>query len=49
MGHGPQNLAMLRHMVINATQKEGSKILLCEKFKHAGWDDDFRYRLLEMF
>jgi len=25
MGHGPHNLAVLRHMAINAMQKEGSK------------------------
>jgi predicted transposase YbfD/YdcC len=49
MGHGPQNLAVLRHMVINAMQKEGSKGSLRGKFKRAGWDDDFLSRLLEMF
>ena len=49
MGHGPENLAVLRHMAINAMQKEGSKGSLRGKFKRAGWDDDFLYRLLEMF
>ena len=49
MGHGPHNLAVLRHMAINAMQKEGSKGSLRGKFKRAGWDDDFLYRLLEMF
>jgi len=49
MGHGPQNLAVLRHMVINAIEKEGSKGSLRGKFKRAGWDDDFLSRLLEMF
>jgi predicted transposase YbfD/YdcC len=49
MGHGPQNLAVLRHMVINAMQKEGSKGSLRGKFKRAGWDDDFLHRLLELF
>ena len=49
MGHGPENIAMLRHMAINAMQKEGSKGSLRGKFKRAGWDDDFLYRLLEMF
>ena len=48
MGHGPENLAVLRHMAINAMQKEGSKGSLRGKFKRAGWDDDFLYRLLEM-
>lgn len=49
MGHGPHNLAVLRHMAINAMQKEGSKGSLRSKFKRAGWDDAFLYRLLELF
>jgi len=49
MGNGPHNLAVLRHMAINAMQKEGSKGSLRGKFKRAGWDDDFLQRLLEMF
>jgi predicted transposase YbfD/YdcC len=49
MGNGPHNLAVLRHMAINAMQKEGSKGSLRGKFKRAGWDDDFLYRLLELF
>ena len=49
MGHGPHNLAVLRHMAINAMQKEGSKGSLRGKFKRAGWDDDYLFRLLEMF
>jgi predicted transposase YbfD/YdcC len=49
MGHGPHNLAVLRHMAINAMQAEGSKGSLRGKFKRAGWDDDFLYRLLELF
>ncbi len=49
MGHGPHNLAVLRHMAINAMQKEGSKGSLRGKFKRAGWDHDYLYRLLELF
>lgn len=49
MGHGPENLAVLRHMAINAMQKEGSKGSLRGKFKRAGWDDDYLFRLLELF
>jgi predicted transposase YbfD/YdcC len=49
MGNGPHNLAVLRHMAINAMQKEGSKGSLRGKFKRAGWDDGFLYRLLELF
>ncbi len=48
-GNGPQNLAVLRHMAINAMQKEASKGSLRGKFKRAGWDDAFLYRLLELF
>jgi predicted transposase YbfD/YdcC len=48
-GNGPQNLAVLRHMVINAMQKEGSKGSMRGKFKRAGWDDRFLFKLLEMF
>lgn len=49
IGNGPHNLAVLRHMAINAMQKEASKGSLRGKFKRAGWDDDFLHRLLEMF
>jgi predicted transposase YbfD/YdcC len=49
MGHGPHNLAVLRHMALNAMQKEGSKGSLRGKFKRAGWDDDFLCCLMEMF
>jgi predicted transposase YbfD/YdcC len=49
MGHGPQNLEVLRHMATNAMQKEGSKGSLRGKFKRAGWDDDYLFRLLELF
>ncbi len=49
LGHGPHNLAVLRHMAINAMQKEGSKGSLRGKFKRAGWDDGYLYRLLELF
>jgi predicted transposase YbfD/YdcC len=48
-GNGAHNLAVLRHMVINAMQKETSKGSLKGKFKRAGWDDRFLFRLLEMF
>ncbi len=48
-GNGPHNLAVLRRMAINAMQKEGSKGSLRGKFKRAGSDDAFLYRLLELF
>jgi predicted transposase YbfD/YdcC len=49
LGNGPHNLAVLRHMVLNAMQKKGSKGFLRGKFKRAGWDDAFLTKLLEMF
>jgi len=49
MGNGPHNLAVLRHMALNAMQKEGSKGSLRGKFKRAGWDHGFLFRLLELF
>ena len=49
LGNGPHNLAVLRHMVLNAMQKEGLKGSLRGKFKRAGWDDAFLSKLLEMF
>ena len=49
LGNGPHNLAVLRHMVLNAIQKEGSKGSLRGKFKRAGWDDTYLTSLLAMF
>jgi len=49
LGNGPHNLAVLRHMVLNAMQKEGSKGSTRGKFKRAGWNDAFLTKLLEMF
>jgi len=49
LGNGPQNLAVLRHMAINAMQKEGSNGSLRGKFKRAGWDHVFLYKLLALF
>ncbi len=49
LGNGPENLAVLRHMAINAMQKEGSKGALRGKFKRAGWNDAYLTRLLALF
>jgi predicted transposase YbfD/YdcC len=49
MGNGPENLAILRHMAINAMQKEGSKGSLRGKFKRAIWNEDYLTRLLTLF
>jgi len=48
-GNGARPLAVLRHMALNAMQKEGSKGSTRGKFKRAGWDDAYLIRLLEMF
>jgi hypothetical protein len=49
MGNGPHNLAVLRHMALNAMLKEGPKCSTRGKFKRAGWDGAYLIRLLEMF
>jgi predicted transposase YbfD/YdcC len=49
LGNGPENLAILRHMALNAIQKEGSKGSLRGKFKRAAWNDAFLSRLLTQF
>lgn len=49
MGHGPQNLAILRHMALNIMQKDGSKEALRGKFQRAGWDNAYLARLLALF
>jgi predicted transposase YbfD/YdcC len=36
LGNGPHNLAVLRHMALNAMQKEGSKGSLRGKLNRAG-------------
>jgi predicted transposase YbfD/YdcC len=49
LGNGPHNLAVLRHMALNAMHKEGSKGSLRGKFKRAGWNDAYLTRLLALF
>lgn len=49
LGNGPHNLAVLRHMALNAMQKDGSKGSLRGKFKRAGWDEAYLTRLLALF
>ena len=39
LGNGPNNLATLRHMVLNLMQKDKAKGSLRGKFKRAGWDE----------
>ena len=49
LGNGPHNLAVLRHMAINAMQKVGSKGSLRAKFKRAAWNGNFLKSLLALF
>ncbi|RBP00960.1 hypothetical protein DFR50_1231, partial [Roseiarcus fermentans] len=49
LGNGPENLAVLRHMVLNVMQKDGEKGSLRGKFKRAGWDEAYLARLLTLF
>jgi predicted transposase YbfD/YdcC len=39
LGNGPQNIAVLRHMALNAMQTDTSKGSLRGKFMRAGWDE----------
>ncbi len=49
LDHAPQNLAVLRHMVLNVMQKDPTKGSLRGKFKRAGWDDAYLSKLLRLF
>jgi len=49
LGHGPENLAVLRHMALNVIQAEPSKGSLRGKLKRAGWDDAYLVKLLGLF
>jgi predicted transposase YbfD/YdcC len=49
LGNGPQNPAIMRHMALNAMQREGSKGSLRGKIKQAGWNDTFLSKLLAQF
>jgi predicted transposase YbfD/YdcC len=41
LGNGPHNLAVVPHIALNVTQKDGQKGSLRGKFKRAGWDDAY--------
>ena len=49
LGNGPHNLAVLRHMALNAMQRDPTKGSLRGKFKRAGWDDTYLTTLLAQF
>jgi len=46
LGNGPNNLATLRHMVLNLMQKDKAKGSLRGKFKRAGWDEAYLSSLI---
>ena len=47
--HGPENLALLRKLVINLAKLEPSKASLRGKLKKAGWDNAFLAQILTQF
>ena len=49
LDHGPQNLAMLRHLALNLAKLEPSKGSMRGKLKRAGWDDRYLLELLAQF
>lgn len=49
LGHGPHNMAVLRHMALNIMQKDPAKGSLRGKFKRAGWNDAYLTSLLARF
>ena len=46
LGHGPHNMAVLRHMAMNMMQRDPSKGSLRGKLKRAGWNDAYLTRIL---
>ena len=49
LGHGPNNLAILRHMALNVMQKDRSKDSLRAKLQRAGWDNAYLSHLIGLF
>ena len=49
LGNGPQNLAVLRHMALNAIQREPSKGSLRGKIQRAAWNDTYLTSVLALF
>jgi predicted transposase YbfD/YdcC len=48
LGHGPRNMAVLRHMALNILQKDPTKGSTRGKFKRAGWSDDYLASLIAL-
>ena len=49
LGHGPENLAVLRHVALNVIQAEPSNGSLRGKLKRAGWNDAYLTQLITLF
>jgi hypothetical protein len=49
MDHGPQNLAVLRHMALNIMRKDPRKASLRGEFKIAAWNNNYLVSLLAQF
>ncbi|WP_181870675.1 ISAs1 family transposase [Vreelandella rituensis] len=48
-GHGAEDLALLRKLALNATEREPSKGSKKGKRKKAGWDDDYLLAIIQQF
>jgi predicted transposase YbfD/YdcC len=49
LDHGPENLAILRHLALNVAKLEPSKGSMRGKLKRAGWNDGYLLELLAQF
>ena len=47
--HGPEHLAVLRHLALNLARLEPSKGSMRGKLKRAGWDDNYLIKLVTGF
>jgi predicted transposase YbfD/YdcC len=47
-GHGPQNLAVLRHMALNTVQQEPSKDSPRGKLQRAAWNNAYLTKVLAL-
>jgi hypothetical protein len=49
LGHGPENLAVLRHLTLNLLRKEPSKGSLPKKLRRAALNEVFLLKVLGQF
>ena len=49
MDNAPHNLAVLRHLALNAVRKDPAKGSLRVKLKRAAWSNDYLSKLLALF